>query len=275
MTRLVRSPSEVALFSTPLIPLTCPPPAFATAGVEEEEPIYSRKKTPDVMQNLNVPTASDSASVTAGRKRQRSTSLDSATSSSSLKRAASEDNSFSSLDTSISTVTLTSSTFDQDTPMSDLPESSVATSEPPTKNNAALPPEQKHALITELNKQPMAEGETWYLIARSWYRRWASAATGAMDKDVKEGPVDEMDIGPVDNAPLLEENGELKADLVESVDVEYVPKEAWDLFVQWCVTPRALPSPSPFNLPCTQVRRTRPFNTALYHPWQRVAWQLS
>lgn len=76
----------------------------------------------------------------------------------------------------------------------------------------------------------MAEGETWYLVSRAWYRRWEKAVRGEVDKD---GSVEEKDLGPVDNRPLLDEYDNLIADLVEEVNVHYVPGEAWQFFLSW------------------------------------------
>ncbi|KAI0032314.1 hypothetical protein K488DRAFT_12425, partial [Vararia minispora EC-137] len=163
------------------------------------------------------------------RKRQRSTSLNSATSSTSPKRAVSEDAISYSLENSTST--LTSSTLDLDTLMSDLAESSNAT-DVPTQGGDAISGEQRLARIEELRKHSMQPGDVWYIISRSWWRRWRRSITGEVDKDEKS-VMEEADIGPVENASILEPNDELKPNLVEGVDFEFVPKEAWDLLVQW------------------------------------------
>ncbi|KAI0077704.1 cysteine proteinase [Panus rudis PR-1116 ss-1] len=89
--------------------------------------------------------------------------------------------------------------------------------------------------IDALQKSPMAIGQTWYLVARQWYRRFQKACSGEEDK---EGRIDEKDLGPVDNSPLVDSRGNLVSSTVEHVDVEFVPEEAWSLFVQWYGTPQ-------------------------------------
>ncbi|ESK97845.1 ubiquitin carboxyl-terminal hydrolase [Moniliophthora roreri MCA 2997] len=85
-------------------------------------------------------------------------------------------------------------------------------------------------LIRNLMRIPMEVGQTWYLVDRTWYRRWEKACSGEVDKD---GPVSEQDLGPVSVSSLLDQYGNLKPGLVEGVDVEYVPQEAWDHLVRW------------------------------------------
>lgn len=91
-----------------------------------------------------------------------------------------------------------------------------------------LPATFRHAYVIAERKKPMSSGATWYLVARSWYRRWEKACTGEVDK---EGPVEESQLGPVDNSSLVDEVGNLSAEsLDEGVDVEYVSEQVWELF---------------------------------------------
>ncbi|KAL0572285.1 hypothetical protein V5O48_009688 [Marasmius crinis-equi] len=84
--------------------------------------------------------------------------------------------------------------------------------------------------IEGLMRKPMEIGQTWYLVDRTWYKRWQKACKGEVDK---EGPVVEEDLGPVAVAGLLDQYGNLKAGLAEGIEVEYVPEEAWNHFVSW------------------------------------------
>ncbi|KII87454.1 hypothetical protein PLICRDRAFT_699818 [Plicaturopsis crispa FD-325 SS-3] len=93
-----------------------------------------------------------------------------------------------------------------------------------------MTPPQKHAHIQQLKSAPMKVGETWYIVSRAWYRRWAKACTGEVDK---EGAVDESSIGPVDNSALVDAGGQFISTALEGVDVEFVPREAWDAFMHW------------------------------------------
>ncbi len=79
----------------------------------------------------------------------------------------------------------------------------------------------------------MQEGADWCIVSRSWYRRWEKACTGEVDK---EGQVLENQLGPVDNSSLVEDSGvAITTSFVEGVDVEFVPKAAWDRLVEWYV----------------------------------------
>lgn len=90
--------------------------------------------------------------------------------------------------------------------------------------------EEKHLIVKKGKGRKMEAGETWYLVSCVWYKRWIKACTGVVDK---EGPVTEEELGPVDNSGLLDTYGNLQPSLAEGVDLEYVPEEVWNLFVQW------------------------------------------
>jgi ubiquitin carboxyl-terminal hydrolase 4/11/15 len=104
---------------------------------------------------------------------------------------------------------------------------------PPSYQETAVQPvslNEKHQIVKKGKERKMEVGETWYLVSRVWYRRWEKACTGEVDKD---GPVGEEELGPVNNSGLLDTYGNLLPSLVEGVDLEYVPEEVWNLFVQW------------------------------------------
>ncbi|KDQ61690.1 hypothetical protein JAAARDRAFT_123860 [Jaapia argillacea MUCL 33604] len=89
--------------------------------------------------------------------------------------------------------------------------------------------------FVEAAKTPMSAGQTWFVISRSWYRRWYRACTGEQDK---EGTVDEKDIGPVDNTELVDKKGRLTTSVIEGVNAEFVPQATWDAFVAWYGPPK-------------------------------------
>ena len=92
---------------------------------------------------------------------------------------------------------------------------------------------KRHELINSLKGRAMVPGETWYLISLSWYNNWDKACTGRVDK---EGVMLENQLGPVDNSSFFKD-GEFDTNLslIDGVDIEYFPQEAWDLLVQWYV----------------------------------------
>jgi ubiquitin carboxyl-terminal hydrolase 4/11/15 len=114
----------------------------------------------------------------------------------------------------------------------DLPLPEVAPTQPPPATTLSL--EQKAARIKQLCAKPMVAGETWYVMSRHWFRRWEIACGILSDKAV--GPLQEQDIGPPDNSSLFDAQGNLTSSLVEKVDVEFLPQEAWSELVAWCVS---------------------------------------
>jgi ubiquitin carboxyl-terminal hydrolase 4/11 len=105
-------------------------------------------------------------------------------------------------------------------------------SQPQPDAQHAEPSLLKLTAIEGLKNTSMVVGDTWYLVARQWYKRWRKACTGEVDK---EGRVDEKDLGPVDNSSLVDKDGNLISTTVEGVDVEFMSAAAWRLFVSWSV----------------------------------------
>lgn len=95
-----------------------------------------------------------------------------------------------------------------------------------------VPLAEKFALVKRGKERKMEKGETWYLISRVWWKRWNKACTGEVDK---EGPVTEQDLGPIDNSGIVDARGNIRSDISEGVDFEYIPEELWLSFVAWCV----------------------------------------
>ncbi|KAF5383617.1 hypothetical protein D9615_003721 [Tricholomella constricta] len=90
--------------------------------------------------------------------------------------------------------------------------------------------DEKLSFVDKSKGRKMEVGETWYLVARDWWKRWRKALTGEVDK---EGPVNEQDLGPVDNSRLLDSYGNLQLSLVEGIDLEFVPEDVWRCFLHW------------------------------------------
>ena len=115
---------------------------------------------------------------------------------------------------------------------------------PPHDPPANLTPAQKMHYVTERRLRQMQVGDTWYIVSRRWYRRWEIACQGIPDKS---GPVDEQDLGPVDNTPLVDRDANLVSNLAEGVDVEFVPWDVWKAFTTWFVF--LLPQPASQFIP--------------------------
>lgn len=92
-------------------------------------------------------------------------------------------------------------------------------------------PAEREAFIDTARKRPLREGDTWYVISQSWFKRWRRALSGM---DSKEGGVLlEKDVGPVDNATIITDQGSLMLTVEEGIDYQLVPEDAWALLVRW------------------------------------------
>ncbi|KAF8141639.1 cysteine proteinase [Boletus edulis] len=101
---------------------------------------------------------------------------------------------------------------------------------PPQDPPANLDPAQKFHYVTQRRLRQMQVGDTWYIVSRRWYRRWETACQGIEDKS---GHFDEKDLGPVDNSPLVDRDGNPISNLTEGIDVEFVPSDVWKAFTTW------------------------------------------
>ncbi|KAF9460519.1 hypothetical protein BDZ94DRAFT_1265773 [Collybia nuda] len=188
------------------------------------------------------PPTTASKDTQPSRKRQRTQSMQSDASSSSLKRSVAEgsphDGTIRSLRTDqMSTLTLADSNHDIDSYMAEQGEGDIPVhisltpvQDRPNATFTSVTPAEKVTIVEKGKGRQMEAGEMWYLISRDWYKRWRKACTGEVDK---EGPMSEDDLGPVDNSQLLDSYGNLQLSLAEGVDVEYVPEEVWTSFVSW------------------------------------------
>ncbi|KAJ7625556.1 hypothetical protein FB45DRAFT_921756 [Roridomyces roridus] len=151
------------------------------------------------------------------RKRQRSSSMVSDTSSSSIKRSLSDGPSQDC--DPLSTLSLSDLTL--------LPSSNA--------RYGSVPPAEKVVRVESAKAESMKAGQTWYLVDRSWWKRWRKACTGVVDK---EGAVTEEELGPVDNTAIVDMNGNLRAPLSDGIDFELVPQPVWDDFALWYGEPK-------------------------------------
>ncbi|KAG8899363.1 CSN-associated deubiquitinating enzyme Ubp12 [Tulasnella sp. 403] len=103
---------------------------------------------------------------------------------------------------------------------------------PPSTTDTRLSPKEKLEKIQQLKTRPLRLGDKWYLVSREWYRNWESACGGA---PAKGAPDDESQVKAVDNSPIAgSKPGRLKEDmLMEGVDIELLPRDAWNLLVEW------------------------------------------
>ena len=91
-------------------------------------------------------------------------------------------------------------------------------------------PHQKRDQVTSLDCTPMRDGDTWYLISRTWYEKWQAACNPALRTHRREA--DER-LGPVDNSDIVGANGELIPGLSEGNGVYCASQRTMELFTQW------------------------------------------
>ncbi|KAJ3861043.1 cysteine proteinase [Lentinula novae-zelandiae] len=174
----------------------------------------------DLPSVLDSPTSvssvsSSSTTTISSRKRQRSTSANSATEE-SLKRG---------------------SPRPQIDPLSigeakDMVEDSEMDSYMQEQGHIGPSSAEKLTRIAELQRTPLALNQTWFLVDRAWCCRWR-AALGEIDPKSNEATLSESQLGPPSISALIDEFGNLKPGLVEDVDFELFPNEAWSLLVSW------------------------------------------
>ncbi|KAJ6464645.1 hypothetical protein C8R47DRAFT_1156028 [Mycena vitilis] len=164
------------------------------------------------------------------RKRQRSSSD---TSSTSVKRSLSDGPSQDG--DPLSTLSISDPSTDSDSYMTELGKDTVRLDPTSGGMYQSVPPAEKVVLVEGPKAERLIPGETWYVIDRSWWKRWKKACTGLVDK---EGGVAEEDLGGVDNSALVDVNGNLRAPLVDEVDYELVPQPAWNHLVYWYGEPK-------------------------------------
>ncbi|KAJ3999775.1 hypothetical protein F5050DRAFT_1804676 [Lentinula boryana] len=158
---------------------------------------------------------SSSTTTTSTRKRQRSTSADSATEEESLKRGSPRPQ--------IDSLLITEVNMDQDSEMDSYMQA---------QGHGGPSSAEKLARIAELKRTPLALNQTWFLVDRAWYCRWR-ASLGEVDPKSNVEPTPESQLGPPSTNALIDEFGNLKPGLVEEVDFELLPDEAWSSLVHW------------------------------------------
>ena len=212
--------------------------------MDGRNPSLTPYSTMQIPTNSSAPSQTPLLPPTEGRKRHRSLSMESSTSASSRKRSASEDPTASSPVTRSTRLCNTTpplsdpTSNDIDAYMDSQGESDVLQStllspshQSNTSQSYSIPQDAlsstllRFQAIEVMRDMPLIEGSTWALVSKSWWRRFEKAATGQVDK---EGGVNEDRVGPVDNSPLLDSEGNLNDDIVEGVDFDCIPEVAWD-----------------------------------------------
>ncbi|KAJ7463408.1 hypothetical protein B0H11DRAFT_2052838 [Mycena galericulata] len=167
------------------------------------------------------------------RKRQRSSSMLSDTSSSSIKRSLSDGPSQDG--DPLSTLSISDPNPENDAYMAELARDTVRLAPTYSALYQSVPPAEKVERVESAKAERMKPGETWYVIDRNWWKRWKKACTGVVDK---EGGVTEEELRGVDNTALVDMNGNLHTPLSDGVDFELVPQVVWDSFVSWYGEPK-------------------------------------
>lgn len=92
-------------------------------------------------------------------------------------------------------------------------------------------------LVLDPAKKPLAEGDTWFVVDRRWFRRWQAACGSSKgddsdSKDLQDVTMEE--VGPIDNSQIANPTtGRLLRPVVEGQDVVFLPGESWHLLEAW------------------------------------------
>jgi ubiquitin carboxyl-terminal hydrolase 4/11 len=92
-----------------------------------------------------------------------------------------------------------------------------------------LSPQEKLTIIRKMKQKEMVEGETWFVVSHSWYKKWERACSGKVEKN----EADESSIPAVDNSDIATVEGNISMTPAEGLNVDYVPEQAWEHLVQW------------------------------------------
>ncbi|XP_076078231.1 ubiquitin carboxyl-terminal hydrolase 15-like isoform X1 [Mytilus galloprovincialis] len=95
--------------------------------------------------------------------------------------------------------------------------------------NALL--ENQKSELKELLKKPLKRDDKWFLLDTKWFKQWKKYV-GYESWDAFNVGQSEANPGPVDNSPLVEE-GKLKEHLIDELDYQLVPEEAWGKIMSW------------------------------------------
>ena len=91
---------------------------------------------------------------------------------------------------------------------------------------AALTNGERLDHILRLKQRKPIDGETWYLISKRWMTIWEAACR------LRCGTLYSDGFRVInDDVPL--ENNRLAPHLKVGVELEFVPREAWDLLAEW------------------------------------------
>ncbi|CAE6484906.1 unnamed protein product [Rhizoctonia solani] len=123
--------------------------------------------------------------------------------------------------------------------------------------------QERHTMISIAKQMPLELDSFWFIVSRKWFLAWEAAVLGTPNKDFPN--VTESTLGPVDNSNILQPGTtELRSNLVEGYDIEFVPEEAWNRYVEWYGQPavelkrEVISWPTASGLPETRVEVYQP-----------------
>ncbi|XP_052067205.1 ubiquitin carboxyl-terminal hydrolase 15-like [Mytilus californianus] len=91
--------------------------------------------------------------------------------------------------------------------------------------------ESQKTEIRDLLKTPLKKGDRWYLLDTKWFKQWKQYVNYEAWDALIAGQ-QEAHPGPIDNLPLIDDStGRLKEHLIDEVDYQLVPLNAWNKLV--------------------------------------------
>lgn len=110
--------------------------------------------------------------------------------------------------------------------------------------SSSIPPFEQLLAVRKAKEKPLEEGDIWYIVSKSWYTRWENYCLSQPNKlqydksDAQKGisspgPIDNTDITDINPHPGQAYDLTLPNPVVEGNTIEFIPKEAYELLVQW------------------------------------------
>lgn len=110
--------------------------------------------------------------------------------------------------------------------------------------SSSMPPFEQLLAVRKAKENTLEEGDIWYIVSESWYTRWENYCLSRPNKleddesdsqkaTTSPGPIDNTDITDINPHPGQAYDLTLSNPVVEGSTIEFVPKEAYELLVQW------------------------------------------
>lgn len=102
----------------------------------------------------------------------------------------------------------------------------------PNREFVGPPGDTQLDIIKELKSGNLEDGDGWFLVSRTWYRKWVTACSGTAETKDDDASISVDQVGPIDNSNLVVD-GQLRKPLSDGIDLELLPAAAYRLLKEW------------------------------------------